>query len=164
MFHNLNPGHFFSSCTHTGIHMASDWLWLSKPWPVIGPGVAWQMSHTSHDTMAAWHTALPVPPSPPPSSISLTILAQGKGWHPHPLLANMNIIALSQLIVFRPLPGWESVRNIHRSNLVKICNHHTKYFTTMLCCCRSSKCGNIYLSPFMDTYYIFILVKSTKVF
>ena len=120
MFHNLNPGHFFSSCTHTGVHMASDWSRLSKPWPVIGPWVAWQMSHTSHDTMAAWHTTLPVPP--PPSSTNHPGPGQGV---PPPLLTNMNIIALSQLIVFRPLlPGWESVRNIHRSNLVKICNHH----------------------------------------
>ena len=36
MFHNLNPGHFFSSCTHTGVHIACDWLQLSKPFPVIG--------------------------------------------------------------------------------------------------------------------------------
>ena len=36
MFHNLNPGHFFSSCTRTGVHMGSDWSVLSKPCPVIG--------------------------------------------------------------------------------------------------------------------------------
>ena len=38
MFHNLNPGHFFSSCTHTGVHMASDWSLLSNPdcdWPRV---------------------------------------------------------------------------------------------------------------------------------
>ena len=113
MFHNLNPGHFFSSCTHTGVLMACDWLLLSKPCPVIGWGVAWQMSHTTHDMMAAWHTPLPVPPPPswpgargdPPWQT--WILSHYRNW------------------LCPALPGWESVRNTHRGNLGKIFHHHT---------------------------------------
>ena len=96
MFHNLNPGHFFSSCTHWCPHMACDWSLLSNPALWLAEG-SHDRCHTHHMTWWPHDTqrfrCLPRPPHHQPS---------WPGARGDPSLTNMNIIALSQLIVSCP--------------------------------------------------------------
>ena len=112
MFHNLNPGHFFSSCTHTGVHVASDWSLLSKPclWLAEGSHDRCHTLHMTwwpHDTQRFRCLALPWPGARGDPPWQTWILSHYRNW------------------LCPALPGWESVRNTHRGNLGKIFHHHT---------------------------------------